>query len=142
MAGQSVGNGAVFLSSMRRNEDGPAQMLESLAQLHVRGATINWAAFESRTRHRRIELPLYPFEHQRYWLEAREETPAASVGETVREAAAWQASQGRLDLSVERYERGWPLLHRLTDAYIVSTLATLGAFQSAGEPHTTESVLE
>jgi malonyl CoA-acyl carrier protein transacylase/SAM-dependent methyltransferase len=107
------------------------QMLMSLGQLYVHGATIDWTAFEGHATHTRVSLPTYPFERKRFWIE----TPAAQTAiralwGTVSEAAAWQSQQGRLDLSLDRYVQGWPILDQLTQAYIVNALVQLGAFQS------------
>jgi SAM-dependent methyltransferase len=142
MASQTLRAGSLAVASMRREQDAAPQMLESLAQLYARGATVDWKAFYAASRGRRIELPTYPFEHQRYWLDEREPVAAASVWDSVHDGTAWQASQGRLDLSVDRYARGWPELAQLTAAYIATTLVSLGAFQAAGERHTVESLLE
>jgi len=35
----------------------------------VRGASIDWAGFHRDEKHRRIELPTYPFQRKRYWVE-------------------------------------------------------------------------
>ncbi|HEY0992742.1 MAG TPA: SDR family NAD(P)-dependent oxidoreductase, partial [Kofleriaceae bacterium] len=40
-----------------------------LAQLEVRGATIDWAAFYRAWRHHRVEIPTYPFQRERFWIE-------------------------------------------------------------------------
>ena len=45
------------------------QMLESLANLYRRGADVDWAAFDAPYKRRRVALPTYPFERQRYWLD-------------------------------------------------------------------------
>ncbi len=43
-------------------------MLRALAKLWVKGAEINWNGFYAHERRRRIPLPPYPFERQRYWI--------------------------------------------------------------------------
>ena len=60
-------------------------LLESLAALWMRGIKIDWKNFYSAERRRRIHLPTYPFERQRYWLEASEvmgRIKARDIGET------------------------------------------------------------
>lgn len=44
-------------------------MLELAAQLYVYGARLNWDSLDPVEGKRRIELPLYPYERQRYWYE-------------------------------------------------------------------------
>jgi len=46
-------------------------MLEALGRLWILGASVDWHGFNSRQRRRRVPLPTYPFERQRYWLEAQ-----------------------------------------------------------------------
>ncbi|WP_410671459.1 type I polyketide synthase [Amycolatopsis sp. cmx-4-68] len=63
---------AVALGSLRRDDGGPARFRNSLAQAHVAGAAVDWG-----TAGRVVEdLPTYPFDRQRYWLE-----PVAGTGE-------------------------------------------------------------
>ncbi|MGC0422078.1 type I polyketide synthase [Embleya sp. AB8] len=57
---------ALVLSSSRRDRGEVASVVGSLAQLSVRGGAVDWSAlFGAR---RRVELPTYAFQRQRYWL--------------------------------------------------------------------------
>ncbi|MHB1132627.1 MAG: type I polyketide synthase [Chloroflexota bacterium] len=81
MARQCLPEGAIVaLPSLRPGRDDWRQLLESLAALYVRGARVDWAGFDRHYQRRRLELPTYPFQRQRYWLEpaplAREQTVA------------------------------------------------------------------
>lgn len=49
--------------------DDTAFLLKSLGQLWLAGVQPDWRGFWSHDRRRRVSLPTYPFEHQRYWLE-------------------------------------------------------------------------
>ncbi len=68
---------ACWLPSLRRGQSDWRQMLESLANLYVRGAKVDWAAFDSDRRRRRVALPTYPFQRKRYWIESTAREPAA-----------------------------------------------------------------
>ncbi|MEV0623696.1 type I polyketide synthase [Nonomuraea sp. NPDC050404] len=57
----------VLVATLRRDRDEQAAVLAALAELHVRGVPVNWAAVLPGGR--RVELPTYPFEHRRYWPE-------------------------------------------------------------------------
>ncbi|MBE9104445.1 SDR family NAD(P)-dependent oxidoreductase, partial [Nostoc cf. edaphicum LEGE 07299] len=59
----------VWLPSLRFGQDW-YQMLQSLAQLYVRGASVDWSAFERDYLRCRLQLPTYPFQHQRYWCDS------------------------------------------------------------------------
>ena len=62
-----------IVSSMRSAQE-PAEdaqlLVSALAQLWVAGVKVDWAGFHSAERRQRVELPTYPFERQRYWIEA------------------------------------------------------------------------
>ncbi|MFD8151458.1 acyltransferase domain-containing protein [Streptomyces sp. NPDC059720] len=65
---------ALVLSSSRRDRDEVEALLGSLAQLHVRGGRVDWDALF--TTRRRVDLPTYAFQRQRYWLSS---SPAAAA---------------------------------------------------------------
>ncbi|MGA3190712.1 MAG: beta-ketoacyl synthase, partial [Bryobacteraceae bacterium] len=60
-----------WLASLRRGQSDWRPMLESLGALYVRGTEVDWAGFDKPYERRRVSLPTYPFERQRYWLDAR-----------------------------------------------------------------------
>ncbi|MEL6764644.1 MAG: acyltransferase domain-containing protein, partial [Cyanobacteria bacterium J06607_6] len=49
-------------------QSAPAHLLETLGQLWLQGIRVNWSQLHSTPR-RRVPLPTYPFEQQRYWVE-------------------------------------------------------------------------
>jgi acyl transferase domain-containing protein len=55
--------------TLRREDGGPGRVLASLGEAHVHGVAVDWAAVLPAGR--RIELPTYAFQHQRYWPAAR-----------------------------------------------------------------------
>ncbi len=44
-------------------------LLTTLGKLWLAGASVDWAGFHAGERRRRVALPTYPFERQRYWIE-------------------------------------------------------------------------
>ncbi|AKG21612.1 polyketide synthase [Calothrix sp. 336/3] len=48
-----------------------AVILNTLGQLWLAGIDINWSEFYSQVQPSRVPLPTYPFERQRYWIEAK-----------------------------------------------------------------------
>jgi len=63
--------GRVILSSMRHPQEQQSDMaflLTTLGRLWLAGVQIDWSGFYAREKRRRVALPTYPFERQRYWL--------------------------------------------------------------------------
>ena len=74
----------VVINSIRHPHDEEADqavLLHAVGKLWLAGASINWAAFYSGQKPRRVPLPTYPFERQRFWIDAPAEGlgPAAST---------------------------------------------------------------
>lgn len=63
------GQTGMVLPSIRRNEDERAALLGSLGALYTQGLPINWAALYGASQ-RRVALPTYPWQRERYWLES------------------------------------------------------------------------
>ncbi len=59
----------VWLPSLRKGRDDWQVLLDSLAAAYTRGAAIGWAAFDRPYARRRLVLPTYPFQRERYWVE-------------------------------------------------------------------------
>jgi amino acid adenylation domain-containing protein/thioester reductase-like protein len=60
---------AAWLPSLRQKQDDWQTILDSLGKLYVQGADINWAGFNEGYGRKKVSLPNYPFQRQRYWLE-------------------------------------------------------------------------
>ncbi|MFE8598038.1 amino acid adenylation domain-containing protein [Archangium violaceum] len=58
-----------WLPSLRPDDGGWQQMLESLSALFARGARVDWAAFDAGYPRRKVAVPTYPFQRQRFWEE-------------------------------------------------------------------------
>ena len=59
---------SLWLPSLRPGHDDWRTLLDSLAALYVQGVGVNWVGFDRDYPRRRVALPTYPFERQRYWL--------------------------------------------------------------------------
>ena len=52
-----------------------AFLLTTLGKLWLAGVKIDWSEFHAGEQRRRVPLPTYPFERQRYWIEPEIQTP-------------------------------------------------------------------
>jgi malonyl CoA-acyl carrier protein transacylase len=59
----------IWLPSLHQAHPDWEQLLESLAQLYVCGVSVDWPGFDHEYPRRRVVLPTYPFQEQRYWIE-------------------------------------------------------------------------
>lgn len=57
------------VASLRKGIPDISAMLQGLTDFYLAGGTVNWAGFDGPWQFDRIDLPLYPFDHQNYWLE-------------------------------------------------------------------------
>src|SRR5450755_3168868 len=104
----ALGDGdGVFVPVLRPGQPAPAAVIGALAEAHVRGVPLDWDVVLPAGR--KVGLPTYAFQHQRFWPE-----PAgASAGEMV---AAGLAAVGHplLGAAVELAGEGYVLTGRLS----------------------------
>ncbi|MFJ2202523.1 type I polyketide synthase, partial [Streptomyces violaceusniger] len=70
------GTRVTAVGSLRRDDGGPDRFAISLAEAYVGGAPVDWAGVFAGTTARRVDVPTYAFQHQRYWVE-----PSAVAGD-------------------------------------------------------------
>ena len=79
----------------------------------------------------------------RYWIgESNATAGQDEIWNSLQEAGMRQSEQCRLDLEPLTYPRRWECLDRLTTAFILRALTQLGAFRTAGECRTLDSLLQ
>ncbi len=89
---------AAFVPALRKNRSETDAMVTAVAELHVNGSTVDWAAFYAGADARRVDLPTYAFQHERFWPEAPKRGDIRSTADPVDEAF-WKAVEDE-DLSV------------------------------------------
>ncbi|MEU1672569.1 type I polyketide synthase [Streptomyces roseifaciens] len=67
---QETDDGVTALGSLRRDEGGRERFTAALAEAHAHGAPVDWTALFDGGRPRRVDLPTYAFEHERFWLDS------------------------------------------------------------------------
>nr|WP_281873415.1 type I polyketide synthase [Nocardia sputorum] len=67
------------VAAVRRGADEAGQLTAFLAAAHAAGAEVDWRPLFADTRPRRVPLPTYAFQRQRYWL-----PPADGIGDVSR----------------------------------------------------------
>ena len=78
MAQHSLGDqpGLAAVAITRRDRPEPVTAITAMAELFVRGVPVDWAALVGSGQ--RVVLPTYPFQRQRFWLDAT--APAGVLG--------------------------------------------------------------
>ncbi|HEY9420365.1 MAG TPA: type I polyketide synthase, partial [Thermoanaerobaculia bacterium] len=147
--------GQTALSSLRHPQDRQSDtgfLLQALGKLWLAGAAVDWEGFYSGERRRRLRLPTYPFERQRYWVEPQrfEEVQRRSTAGKQPDIADWfwvpswrQASGPSLSMSpteaswllfLDRHGVGDLLAGRLREmGQRVATVSVGEAFARLGE---------
>ncbi|MEU5693428.1 SDR family NAD(P)-dependent oxidoreductase [Actinosynnema sp. NPDC020468] len=147
----AIGDLATAFGTLRRDHGGPSRLLTAFATAHVRGLTLDWSAIIPRADH--IPLPTYPFQRERFWLEATPGADVAAAGLTdpdhpVLGAAVDPADRDELVLTGRVSTRTHPWLadHAALGAVLFPGTAflelALHAGDRVGTPHVEELTLE
>jgi acyl transferase domain-containing protein/acyl carrier protein len=81
-----------IISSCRRIDDRQPDddaLLTAAGRLWLAGARLEWPAFYASERRRRVPLPTYPFERQRYWIAPGQDTSHAADSRRRLELSDW-----------------------------------------------------
>ncbi|KJK54899.1 type I polyketide synthase, partial [Saccharothrix sp. ST-888] len=70
MGQECVAEAALFVPLLRRDRPEPEAAGAALARLHVAGVRVDWEAAYAGTGARRVDLPTYAFQRERYWPQA------------------------------------------------------------------------
>ncbi|MFI0269784.1 type I polyketide synthase [Streptomyces luteogriseus] len=66
---EGVYGAGAAVGSLRREEGGVQRLLTSLAEAYVAGVPVDWSVVFAGSGARRVDLPTYAFQHERYWIE-------------------------------------------------------------------------
>ena len=138
---------AATTGTLRRDQDGPGQFTAALAQAHSFGLPVTWPTTAQGTD---IVLPPYPFDHQRYWLNAIPTTHVQQltwspfpVAESAADVSGW-AAVGACDVSgVDEYADLPALQATVADGSDAPSLILLSAAPAGDEaPDTVSETLQ
>ncbi|WP_405493902.1 SDR family NAD(P)-dependent oxidoreductase [Nocardia sp. NBC_00511] len=118
---------ALLVPTMRRGQPEIEALVSALGRMHVSGVEVDWSTVFAGTGARRVDLPTYPFERERYWLDASPEHPLLT---TVVEPAEGLGVilTGRLSMRTHP----WLSDHRVQHRVIVPGTALLEMALQAG----------
>ncbi|WP_203843811.1 type I polyketide synthase [Winogradskya humida] len=80
---------AVFLPALRTDRSEELALITTVAKLYAQGAAVDWKPLLAGGR--RVDLPTYAFQHERYWLDA---APVSEAAPNAEEARFWAAVDG------------------------------------------------
>ncbi|MBL1102866.1 type I polyketide synthase, partial [Streptomyces coffeae] len=117
-AEEHVNSPVTVVGSLRRDEGGLERFVASVAEAFGGGASVDWATLFEGTGARRVELPTYAFQRQRYWLDTVADPQADRSAEPVADAAS--LLRGRLAALGE--DKQTELLLELVGSQVATTL--------------------
>ncbi|RJQ77862.1 SDR family NAD(P)-dependent oxidoreductase [Amycolatopsis panacis] len=78
---------AVFTAAQRKDRDEPHTLVSALGALHAHGVEVDWPAYLGGSGARVVDLPTYPFQRKRFWLE--DPGGAVALDATAEDARFW-----------------------------------------------------
>jgi acyl transferase domain-containing protein len=99
----------VVLSSLRQPREDRSDeefILRSLGKVWLAGGSVDWQGFHKHENRHRVQLPTYPFERHRYWIEpasARTADVAAEAADVSKTPAGRQVEQSTLHVRPEMH---------------------------------------
>lgn len=126
------------LASLRRGREDAREIRAAVAALWTRGAPIQWPALTTARGGRRVALPTYPFQRERYWVETPAHGKAAPVAghPLLGPKRGFATAPGRFtwEREVSLATHPWIADHRVQGAAIVPATAYIEmALAAAGE---------
>ncbi|WTL60401.1 SDR family NAD(P)-dependent oxidoreductase [Nocardia sp. NBC_01499] len=130
----------VVVPTSRTDHDEAASIVTVLARLHASGVPVDWASFFAGHGARRVDLPTYPFQRQRFWVAPSARTGDVSavgqdslghplLGAVVPLPTGGAVLTGRLSVSTQP----WLADHRVADTILVPGTALVELAIQAGD---------
>ncbi|MFE3022063.1 type I polyketide synthase, partial [Streptomyces sp. NPDC059256] len=125
---------AAVVETLRRDDGGLTRFMTSLGLAHSYGVDVDWpSVFDGRPA-RHVDLPTYPFQRQRYWLEGGVGGGNAIGHPFLHTATELAAGDGHVFTGkVSRSTHPWLSDHRIRDVVLLPGTALLDMVARAGE---------
>lgn len=143
----------VVLSSLRHPQEQQPDsrfLLTTLARLWLSGVEVDWSAFHRDEERRRVPLPTYPFDRERYWIEPpngnpgdvrRAEPTVDSIWESLIEGVRAQAEAEVDGFDQRNHVAKRECLDDVCVAYLKLALRRLGLFCIPGQTYSQDEIL-
>ncbi len=127
---------ALWVPSLRPGQDDWLTILGSLSALYVHGVQVDWRGFDGPYARRKLALPSYPFQRERYWLAAAPRRMAIDsrppvlhplLGQRLRSALSDVQFESELNPATSTLLND----HRVFEAALLPATAYLEAFTAA-----------
>ncbi|MFE2272682.1 SDR family NAD(P)-dependent oxidoreductase, partial [Streptomyces lavendulae] len=132
---------ALFAPLLRKGRAEAEALAGALAQAHTRGVTVDWTAFYAGSGARRVDLPTYAFQRERYWVDSFAPSQDAvslgieSAGHPLLGAAVELPDTGGFLFTgrLSRRTHSWLAEHVVADSTVVQGAAFVELALRAGE---------
>ncbi|MBO0718008.1 MAG: polyketide synthase dehydratase domain-containing protein, partial [Rhizobiales bacterium] len=135
------GKSATWSATLNRKKPNFETITEMLVALYLAGHNVNWAAVHAEAPRRRIPLPTYPFQRQRYWIEDDKAVPEKARNALERPHPLLGTRANSISNEV-RYETRYGVQHtaylsdhRVRETVVLPTTAELEAATILGRMH-------
>ena len=118
-------SGAVVVPTLGRDDGGLERFWKSVGRLFVEGVGVDWSAVFAGCGARRVQLPTYAFQRQRFWLTSGPVAGDAKPSMSAEELRFWQAVE---DQDLEAFTRS---LSIDKDATLRAALPALSSWRRA-----------
>jgi amino acid adenylation domain-containing protein len=120
-------------------------LLSVLGKLYVHGATIDWEEFYQNIKPHRISLPIYPFEHKRYWKSDSDHNKT-SITDLFLSKTIWDHFNGGTASYIEQYDLSNisedNTIERISVFYFARALHHIGAFSDDDHVFTADELVD
>lgn len=128
LVSDACGPGQRAVAAMRAGRPEDDELLAAVAQLFAHGAKVDWSGWFADVRPKHVDLPTYPFQRRRYWMDVPS-SAAADVTAAGLEAGGHPLLGARLDVAADgttlfttRWsvaDQPWIADHRVHDRIVV-----------------------